>query len=89
MHTPCRLARPDDGKLDLLLQPSSFLAEKLAEATMIAGLPAIGLRHYEFGTVKIRPPVPVPLYVDGELIEGVAELDVSVIPAEVTAIAAR
>lgn len=89
MHTPCRLARPDDGKLDLLLQPPSFLAEKLAEATMIAGLPAIGLRHHEFGTVKIRPSIPVPLYVDGELIDGVAELDVSVLPAEVTAIAAR
>lgn len=87
MHTPYRSARPDDGRLDILLQPSSFLAEKLAEAAMIAGLPAIGLRHHESGTVKIRPAVPVPLYVDGELIDRVAELDVSVIPAAITAIA--
>ena len=66
-HRPCKGARPDDAMLDLLLQPAGFLAEKLAEVTMFAGAHAVGTEHHRFRRLRIVPPDPAALYLDGEI----------------------
>jgi diacylglycerol kinase (ATP) len=86
IHRPCADAKPDDGVLDLLLLPSGFAAEKLAEVTMIAGFRAVGVYHRPFRALQIAPPDPEPLYVDGEVVDEVTGAQVRILPAAITAL---
>ena len=85
-HRPCKVARPDDGVLNLVLQPSGLVAEKFAEATMIAGFHAVGTRQYPFRALRMVPPVAMALYLDGEIIEDVADVNVRVLPQAIAAL---
>jgi diacylglycerol kinase family enzyme len=86
IHRPCADARPDDGVLDLLLLPSGFAAEKLAEVTMIAGFRAVGVDHRPSRELQIALPDPQLLYIDGEVVEDVTGVQVRILPAAITAL---
>lgn len=85
-HRPCRAARSDDGVLDLLIQPSGFIAEKVAEATLIAGFRAMGVDHHPFRTLHIVSSMATAMYLDGEILDDVTDVQVGVLPAAIAAI---
>lgn len=69
--------------------PGGMLREKLLAIGTVCGAGAIGAEIERIAEVDIRPQFPSALYVDGEVIDGVARLRASCLPGALTCIAAE
>lgn len=87
-YRPGRNVLSTDGLLDVFFEPGGLLAEKVSEISLVAGFVARGLETRQVVACRLRPHRPEALYLDGEVIPSVTEVDVRVVPELVRAIGA-
>jgi diacylglycerol kinase family enzyme len=86
---PSPAASAADAKLELLLLPAGLVRAKMLEVGVIAGIGAFGATVGRVEQVDIRPESAAPLYVDGEVLEGVVRLRACCVPGSLSCIVAE